>query len=553
MARPAVIVVAEDEATLRLLAQEMGSRYGTDYEVISCNSVSAGLARLNDLRSTGAQVALVLADQWMSSGTGIEFLAEVRRLHPTARRGVVITWGDRSSTELVLESVALSQTDFYVPKPAWSPDERFHRLITEALDDYWRPLGGRFEAVTIVADESSARSHEIRDLLTRNSVPFGSLAVNSAEAAALLSTHGIANPTGPVAVLFNGKVLVDPTNAEFAAALDVDIRPTRDIYDVAIVGAGPAGLAAAVYAASEGLETAVLEREAFGGQAGTSSLIRNYLGFPRGVSGVELASRAYEQAWTFGTHFIYGNPAMSVRPDRALRVVGLADGSDLRSRTLIIATGVSYRRLEIPALEALVGAGVYYGAATIEGRVMTGKHAFVVGGGNSAGQAALHLSRYASHVSMLVRGSSLAASMSDYLIRQLETAPNLDVRYGSEVAGGGGDARLERLELRDRATGKVESVAAGGLFILIGAEPYTQWLPDTIRRDAWGFLVTGPDLGAEWKESRAPYLLESSMPGVFAIGDVRANSVKRVASAVGEGSIAIRFVHEYLEMAKAAQ
>src|SRR6266851_1483283 len=304
--------------------------------------------------------------------------------------------------------------------------------------------------------------------------------------------------------------------------------------------------AAAVYGASEGLRTVLLEREAFGGQAGTSSLIRNYLGFPRGVSGAELAGRAYEQAWMFGTQFVYGNPATSLAIDGDLRIVRLQDGSAVTSRAVVIATGVSYRRLAVPELESLAGAGVFYGAATTEAQGLAGKRAFVVGGGNSAGQAALHLSKYAEHVTILVRSKSLAASMSQYLIREIETAPTIEVRYHTEVAGGGGNGRLEQLRLRRRDTGDTETEPADGLFVLIGAQPFTEWLPDAVGRDQWGYILTGPDVAERRTLQREPYLLETSTPGVFAVGDVRHGSVKRVASAVGDGSIAIRLAHDYL-------
>jgi thioredoxin reductase (NADPH) len=301
-----------------------------------------------------------------------------------------------------------------------------------------------------------------------------------------------------------------------------------------------------VYGASEGLRTVLLEREAFGGQAGTTSLIRNYLGFPRGVTGAELAGRAYEQAWMFGTQFVYGNPATSLATDGDLCIVGLADGSAVTSRAVVIATGVSYRRLAVPELEPLSGAGVFYGAATTESQALAGKQAFVVGGGNSAGQAALHLSKYAQHVTILIRSKSLAASMSQYLIREIETAPNIEVRYRTEVAGGSGDGHLEQLSLRHRDTGDTATEPADGLFVLIGAQPFTEWLPEAIGRDQWGYILTGPDLAERWTLQRDPYLLEASTPGVFAVGDVRHGSVKRVAAAVGDGSIAIRQVHDYL-------
>jgi thioredoxin reductase (NADPH) len=548
MARPVLLVVDDDDVGLESLTRELQSRYGVHYRIASSASAKDAVARLEELRAEGTSVALILADQWMPGGDGAEFLARARVLHPTARRGLLVTWADRSTAAPILAAAALGQMDFYVTKPAWSPDEQFHRAVTEALEEWWRQQGGRFEAVTVVGDYPSARAHEIRDLLTRNNVPFGFHRADSAGGRAALQRLGIEQGRGPIVALYTGAVLVDPTNAEVAAALGTDVRATERTYDVVIVGAGPAGLAAAVYGASEGLDTVLLEREAFGGQAGTSSLIRNYLGFPRGVSGVELASRAFEQAWIFGAHFVYGNPTRLLAEDGGLHVVGLQDGNEVRARAVVIATGMSYRRLGVPGLESLIGAGVFYGAATVEAPAVTGKHAFLVGGGNSAGQAALHLSKYAERVTILVRSKSLAASMSEYLIREIAGAPNVAVRYGTEVHSGGGTGRLQHLELRDRSSGDVESVSADGLFVLIGAEPFTEWLPEAVSRDPWGFILTGQDVSQGWTQERPPFLFETSLPGVFAVGDVRHGSVKRVASAVGEGSIVIRLAHEYLAL-----
>src|SRR5690242_4662803 len=470
MAKPVLVLVDDEDASREALARELESRYGAHYRIVPSPSPEAALARLTEFRAQGVAVPLVLADLWMPGMTGAEFLARVKDIVPTTRRGLLTSWGDRSTFGPTLEALALGQMEFYIFRPAWSPDEQFHRTITESLKEWWRERGGRFEAVTVIGEEPSARIHEIRDVLARNNVPFGFYRSDSAEGRQALARLGVDRPAGPVVALFNGIVLVDPGNVEVAEALGTDVRPAGQAYDVTIVGAGPAGLAAAVYAASEGLATALLEREAFGGQAGTSSRIRNYLGFPDGVSGGELAQRAYEQAWAFGTHLVYGNPATSLAKDQDLLVVGLEDGSQARARAVVIATGVSYRRLGIPELEALAGAGVFYGAGTIEAQAVAGKPAFVVGGGNSAGQAALHLSKYAQQVTILVRSQSLAASMSDYLIREIEAAPNVDVRYRCEVAGGGGNGHLEQLLLRNRDSGKTEGTPAAGLFILIGAQ-----------------------------------------------------------------------------------
>jgi thioredoxin reductase (NADPH) len=550
MAKPVIVVVDDEDDSLAALARELESRYGAHYLVVACASPGQALARLAGLRAEGASVPLVLADLWMPGQAGAKFLAQVRELYPTARRGLLVSRGDRSALAAMADAAALGQIEFDLPKPAWEPDEQFHRAVTESLEEWWRQRGGRFEAVTVIGQDPSARVYELRDLLTRNNVPFGFLPSDSEEGRAALERLGLAGTTGPVVALYTGAVLVDPANAEVAEAAGTPVRPAGVTYDVVIVGAGPAGLAAAVYGSSEGLRTALLEREAFGGQAGTSSRIRNYLGFPNGISGVELAARATQQALLFGTDFVYGNPATSLAADGELRVIGFEDGSRVRCRAAVIATGVSYRRLSVPGLDSLTGAGVFYGAGTAEAQAVAGKPAFVVGGGNSAGQAALHLSKYARQVTILVRSHSLAASMSDYLIREIGNAPNIDVRFRTELAGGGGAGHLEYLELRDKGSGETRREPAGGLFVLIGAEPLTGWLPGQVGRDQWGFILTGRDTGTRWPLRRAPLLLETSMPGVFAVGDVRRGTVKRVASAVGEGSIAIRLIHEYLALGR---
>jgi thioredoxin reductase (NADPH) len=548
MAKPVLVVVDDEDTSLQALSRELESRYGAHYQVVSSSSAEIALARLAELKAAGADVPVVLADQQMPGMDGTQLLAQVRQFFPTARRGLLITWVDRSAPGPFLEAAALGWLEFYLNKPSRSPDEQFHRVITGSLEEWWRERGVRGDLVTVIADDPSARGHEIRDLLARNSVPFCFYPSDSPEGQAALRRLDVSEPAGPVLSLYTGVVLVNPANAEVAEALGLHVRPAAQVYDVVIVGAGPAGLAAAVYAASEGLRTALLEREAFGGQAGTSSRIRNYLGFPDGVSGAELAQRAYQQAWVFGTHLVYGNPVTSLAKDQDLLVVGLEDGSEARARAVVIASGVSYRRLQVPELEGLAGAGVFYGAGTIEAQAIAGKPVFVVGGGNSAGQAALHLAKYAQQVTILVRSQTLAASMSDYLIRQIEAAPNVDVRYRCEVAGGGGGGHLEQLLLRNRDSGETELVPAAGLFVLIGAQPFTGWLPEAIGRDQWGFILTGPDTGQDWPLQRAPFLLETTTPGVFAVGDVRHGSMKRVAAAVGDGSTVIRLIHDYLAL-----
>jgi len=548
---PTILVVDDDVASLAVLSDELRARYGRDYRILSDSSSTEALKHLGALAEAGEEVALILADQWMPHMSGVELLAAAHRITRTARRGLLIQWGDRSTAGPILRAAALGHIDYYVPKPVYLPDERFHRTVTEFLDEWWRLRGRWLEVVRVVGEERSARSHEIRDVLHRNALPVGFYSADSTQGQAILQEVGAVGAQLPVVILFNGRVLANPTNSEVAEALGVTVHPGALIYDVAVVGAGPAGLAAGVYAASEGLQVAVVEHEALGGQAGTSSLIRNYLGFPRGITGAELAFRAFDQAWLFGAELIYGNPAEAVTADAGGRIVRLAGASQITARTIVVACGVSYRRLDVPALEALVGAGVVYGAAVAEAHALAGQQVFVIGGGNSAGQAAMHLARYAERVTILIRSDSLTQSMSDYLIREIDAARNVNVRPFIDVVGGGGDGRLEWLELRDRRTGEAETVSAAAVFVLIGARPNTDWLEGVVARDRWGYILTGDDItrhGAAWPDERAPLPVETSLPGVFAVGDVRHGSVKRVASAVGEGSIAVRSVHDYLAL-----
>ena len=535
-----------------MVGGELRKRYGSDYQVVCADSADDPPRLLARFRDDRRLVSIVLASQRMSQGTGTQLLAQVREFHRTAKRLLLIDWGYGPPPEPILQAIALGHIDAYVAGPVTVPDERFHRAVTELLEEWARSHLPGFEAVRVVGEERSARSHEIRDLLDRNAVPSGFYPVGTGRGEALLQQAGVAASAVPVILLFNGRVLVQPTNAEVAEALGMKTAPGAGLYDVAVIGAGPAGLAAAVYGASEGLSTVVLEPEAIGGQAGTSSQIRNYLGFPAGVSGADLAVRAYTQAWNFGAEYVYGNPAIGLRARGPERVVTVRGGGQVRSRAVVIATGVSYRRLGIPSLDALTGAGVFYGAATSEAKALKDREVFVVGGANSAGQAAVHLARYAARVTLLVRGGSLAEGMSDYLVTQIASTPNIAVRHNVAVTGGGGTDSLESLTLRDRVSGTTQTVPAAAMFVLIGAEPRTQWLPDHIARDQRGFVVTGTDLLAAgapprgWPLRRLPMLLESSLPGVFAAGDVRRGSVKRVAAAVGEGSTVIRLIHDYL-------
>ena len=554
--RPVLIVVDDDAASNVRITGQLVRRYGNDYDVASEQSISGGLEMLARLRDEGAPVALVLCNQAGTVGGDDDFFAKVRALHPEAKRVLLVEWGawaDRATADTIHRLMAVGQIDYYGIKPWRLPDEYFHRTITEYLLEWERSVSTVRREVTIVGAQWSSRSHELRSLLVRNGVPHVFHDSASPAGKALLSEAGQPMIDKPVVLLHDGRVLVDPSNTELVAAYGVNTELDTDTtaeFDLIIVGAGPAGLAAAVYASSEGLRVLVVERESIGGQAGSSSLIRNYLGFPRGVAGAELAQRAYQQAWVFGTRFLLTREVTVLTTEGGWHVLRTLDGTEVRSRAVVLATGVSYRRMDVPELEPFEGAGVYYGASVSEARALSGAEVFVVGGGNSAGQAALHLARFARTVTVLVRGSTLADSMSQYLINQIDAA-GIKVSFNTEVISGGGDARLEWLMLRDRRTGETRRETAAGLFVLIGALPRTGWLPAQIERDKWGYILTGPDVVSShaanrWPFDRQPLMLETCVPGIFAVGDVRRRSVKRVASAVGEGSVVIQQVHEFL-------
>ena len=554
--KPVIFAVDAGVTSFGRIEYGLRRRYGVEYQVICETSAMWGMKKLRDLRAAGEEVALILADQWMPDITGDEFLARASQLFPTAKRAVLVEWGDRRIQEPVLRAMTLGHIDYYVNKPERPGDEYFHRMIAEFIYDWAKAHRPVFAEIRVVGEQLSARSHELKDILNRNGILHEFHAADTEVGREILARIGKSSARFPVVVIYDGQVLEDPSNAELVDALGVNRELDRRSFDLVIVGAGPAGLAAAVYGASEGLGTLVLEGEAIGGQAGTSSLIRNYLGFPWGVAGAELAMRATEQAWWFGAVFRFMRNAVALRSDGRDLTLTLSDGAEVTSRAVVLATGVSYRRLGVRRLEELVGMGVFYGAAVSEAQAMKDEEVFVVGGANSAGQAAIHLSEYASRVTLLVRGRSLSTSMSDYLIKEIEAARNIQVRFGTQVVGGGGEGRLDHLVLKDLASGLTESVPAAALFVLIGAEPRTGWLPEEIVRDTRGYIVTGPDLLQDgepprgWPLGRPPRPMETSMPGVFAAGDVRYGSVKRVASAVGAGAIAIQSVHEHFVKAR---
>jgi thioredoxin reductase (NADPH) len=552
MQRPIFMLVAGDGPRLEALSRDLRRRYEADYRVVGVASAGAALAMLGDLAGSGVEVALVIADEHLADIPAVDFLVGAHAVHPGAKRILLVDRGDWSGTHPAVSAMAVGSIDYHLYVP-WQPLERIlYPAVSEFLSAWDKSREPSFAAFRIVGPAHSPGAHRLRDDLSRIGVPYWFFDEGSEEGRQLLREHRLEAAQVPVVVRRDGLVLVDPSHADLMGTLgfrsDLEVRAC----DVAVIGAGPAGLAAAVYAASEGFSTLSVEQDLPGGQAGTSSLIRNYLGFPRGLSGDELTNRAIEQAWLFGAN------AKLARADRltaqgAQRVVRMADGSQVAARAVIIATGVTWRRLGVPALEALVGAGVFYGAAGAEARAMAGRDVYVIGAGNSAGQAALHLARYAASVTMVVRGPGLRASMSSYLVTEISKTANIHIRPATEVIDGYGRCSLETLTLRQRTSGATDIVPASALFVMIGAEPRTTWLEGSVQRDDRGFILTGRDLcragepPGGWPLDRLPLLLETSMPGVFAAGDVRHRSIKRVASAIGEGATTIQLVHEYLQ------
>jgi thioredoxin reductase (NADPH) len=545
MSRPALIAVVEDPSVLRDLERELRDRYGQQYRVVCLDSLRDARGCLEGLAADGEEVALILAGDRLSEIAGSVLLDEARHLHPEAKRSLLIpwgSWGDPEMGEALFDSIAHGRIDHYVPWPSGSPDESFHQAISSLLLEWAEGRRIAPNTTRIVAESWTGRAYEIRRTLARCAIPHSFHLADSQDGRALVAAAGNGSKL-PIIVLPDGTVLTDPSNAEIARAAGSSVNPGQSNYDLAIVGAGPAGLSAAVYGASEGFNTLVIDEGGIGGQATSSSLIRNYLGFPQGISGRHLAQHAYEQAWIFGASFAFMQRVTSLGRDDQGLVVTLAESGPVHARAVLLATGATYRRLGVPALERFNGAGVYYGSPASEAPAMAGRDVYVLGGANSAGQAALYLARYARRVTLVVRAQSLRAGMSHYLVRQVEATRNVQVRSGTEIVDGGGDGHLEHLALRDRAGATQQEVAAEALFVMIGARPHTGWLPPEIATDAQGFILTGAELHETWPLDRTPHLLETSMPGVFAAGDARHGSVKRVASAVGEGSVAIQLVH----------
>jgi thioredoxin reductase (NADPH) len=547
-----LVAVDEDAQALRNVETELCDRYARHYRVVCLQSPAEALTRLAGFAAHDDPVALVLAGHDLAGMSGTELLESARRLHPQARRGLLMPWGhigDRATGEMIFESITRGWIDHYVIRPSGSPDELFHQAITGLLAEWAEARRSSPYTIRVVGESWSGRAYELRNVLGRCAMPHAFSLADSADGRALVAQAGEGVKL-PIVALPDGTFLSDPSNADLARAAGSPVHPERMQFDLVIVGAGPAGLSAAVYGASEGFSTLVVDEGALGGQATLSPLIRNYLGFPRGVSGRRLAQQAYEQAWVFGANFAFMQEATGLEREDDGLFVSLSGGGRVQTRAVVLATGVSYRRLEIPEIEELNGAGVYYGGPAAEAPAMAGRDVYVLGGANSAGQAALHLARYARSVTLVVRARSLSEGMSHYLVREVEAARRLNVRLGTQIVGGGGDGRLEHLVLREQRDGTQQTVPTDALFLMIGGRPHTGWLPPGIERDERGFVLTGTDLSGSrsWPLARRPFLLESSVPGVLAVGDVRHGSAKRVASAVGEGSVAVQLLHSLFAM-----
>ncbi len=548
--RPVILVVDDEPAVLSALARDLRREYGQHYRVVRAASGEAALEAVRELKLRAVPVALFLVDQRMMGMSGVEFLENAIEVFPDAKRVLLTAYADTQAAISAINDVALNH---YLMKPWNPPEDNLYPVLTDLLDDWQASYAPPFEGIRVVGHQLSAQSHRVKDFLSRNLVPYQWLdAEFDEEAGRLLELSSSDSSRLPLVLFPDGPSLEQPSNVQLAERIGLKMHPGLPFYDLVIVGAGPSGLAAAVYGASEGLGTLLIEGDAPGGQAGTSSRIENYLGFPSGLSGGDLSRRAVAQAIRFGAEILTPLEATCARAEGPYRFVTLTDGSEVSCHALLIATGVSYRKLDVPGVERLTGAGVYYGAALTEALACRDRDVFVLGAGNSAGQAAIHLSRYASSVTMLVRGDSLDRTMSQYLVSQIETHEKITVSPRTTVAGVTGGGSLEEIVIKDHTAGDVRSVPAFALFILIGATPHTEWVADVLERDSSGFILTGPGLlrGARrprgWHLNRDPFLLETSVPGIFAAGDVRHRSVKRVASAVGEGSMAVQFVHQYL-------
>ena len=550
MVRPVILTVDDDPQVLRAVERDLRRRYAREYRVLRAESGESALDTLDKLKQRGDPVALFLVDQRMPKMTGVEFLEEAIGLFPDAKRTLLTAYSD---TEVAIRAINEIGLDYYLQKPWDPPDENLYPSLDELLADWRAEYRPPFEGIRVAGDRWSPESYRTRDFLARNRVPYRWFDVEgSEEARQIVANAGHGTPKLPIVVYEDGTYAEAPENVEIAERIGLQTRAEQQFYDLVIVGGGPSGLAAAVYGASEGLKTVLIEREAPGGQAGMSSRIENYLGFPAGLSGGDLARRAVDQVRRFEVEILTPQEVSAVRVEDPYRIVTLANGTEISCYALIITTGVSYRKLDAPGVERLTGRGIYYGAAATEAFACKGDDVYIVGGANSAGQAAMFFSKQARKVFVIYRGDNLRKSMSDYLVRQLEEQDNIEVLLNTNVAGAEGEEHLERLSVEDSTTGQKQTVPAHSLFILIGAAPKTEWLDGMVERDGRGFILSGPDLMQDgkrpkgWLPDRDPYLLETSVAGIFVAGDVRHGSIKRCASAVGEGSIAVQFIHQYM-------
>jgi thioredoxin reductase (NADPH) len=547
--RPVLLTVDDDPSVSRAVARDLRRRYGEGHRVIRAGSGAEALEALRELKLRGSTVAVILADYRMPEMNGIEFLESAMDLFPRARRALLTAYAD---TDAAIAAINLVDVDHYLLKPWEPPEEKLYPVIDAMLETYRLDSDHEVVETKVIGHRWSAPSFATRDFLARNAVPYRWFGADEPEGRRLLEAAGQDGAVLPVVVPPDGIPLVAPSPSELAAAVGLSTTPATDFYDLVVVGGGPAGLGAAVYGASEGLRTLLVERQATGGQAGQSSRIENYLGFPDGVSGGQLTDRARRQAVKFGAEILTARDVTALEPRGPSRVVKFGDGGEVAAHAVIVATGVSYRDLQAPGVSDLVGRGVYYGSAATEASECSNHDVYIVGGANSAGQAAIFFSRYAKSVTLVIRGDSLERGMSHYLIEQLHGTDNVSVRVCTEVVEVHGDDHLAAITLRHGPSSSQEKVDASHLFVFIGAQPRTEWLNGAVHRDQRGFVLTGPDLLAEgarppgWTPDRDPWPLESSMPGVFVAGDVRAQSVKRVASAVGEGAMAVSLAHRYL-------
>jgi len=553
MAKPILLSVDDDSDVLRAIERDLRSEYGAEYRVIGSDSPTGALTLLKQVKVRNDSVALLLADQRMPHMDGITFLQEAMHLFPEAKRALLTAYAD---TNAAISAINQANINYFFLKPWDPPSEHLYPQLNDLLDDWQASYRPKFEGIRVLGTRWSPRSYELRDFLARNRVPYQwidvEVSANDPETKQLLEALGPDAVNLPVVLFQDGTKLLDSAPAEVAQKVGLRTRAQTNFYDLAIVGGGPAGLAAAVYGASEGLHTVMIEREAPGGQAGMSSRIENYLGFPMGLSGGDLARRAVVQAQRFGVEILSPQDAVGVRTEGSYRMIRLGDGNEISCHALLIATGVQWRRLEAPGIDRLQGAGVYYGGGSTEALSCKGEIIYVIGGANSAGQAAMNFAKYADRVVIVVRGSSLSSTMSQYLIDQIKETSNIQIWPHASVSEVHGETHLEEISLLCSDTGRVERVPAGAMFIFIGALPRTDWLAEVVERDERGFILTGPDLIRDgqrpkgWALERDPFLLETNVPGLFAVGDVRHGSVKRVASGVGEGSVAVQFIHQYL-------